>query len=46
MLTCLKDWELEEKREQHSAVDTKELEDTFKNLYLDEPEGEEEASGG
>ena len=34
MLTCLKDWELGEKREQH-AVDNKELEESFKNLYLD-----------
>jgi ribosomal protein L4 len=29
MLTCLKDWELGEKREQHSASDNKELEDAF-----------------
>ena len=35
MLTCLKDWELGEKREQH-AVDNQELEDSFQNLYLDE----------
>ena len=34
MLTCLKDWELGEKREQH-AVDNKEMEKSFKNLYLD-----------
>ena len=33
-LTCLKDWELGEKREQH-VVDNKELEESFKNLYLD-----------
>jgi hypothetical protein len=33
MLTCLKDWELEEKREQH-VVDNRELEDSF----LDEDE--------
>jgi hypothetical protein len=44
MLTCLKNWELGENREQHSAADTKKLEDEFKNLYLDEPKGEEEAS--
>jgi len=30
----LKDWELGEKREQH-VVDNKELEESFKNLYLD-----------
>ena len=35
MLTCLKDWELGEKREQH-VVDNQELEDSFQNLYLDE----------
>jgi hypothetical protein len=33
MLTCLKDWELGEKREQH-FVDNRELEDSF----LDEDE--------
>ena len=41
MLTCIKHWELEEKREQH-AVDNQELEDSFQNLYLDE----DEAGGG
>ena len=35
MLTCLKDWELGEKREQH-VVDNQDLEDSFQNLYLDE----------
>jgi len=35
MLTCIKDWELGERREQHSA-DNQDLEDYFKNLYLDE----------
>jgi hypothetical protein len=35
MLACIKDWELGERRLQH-AVDNKELEDSFKNLYLDE----------
>jgi hypothetical protein len=30
-----KDWELEERRLQH-AIDNQELEDSFKNLYLDE----------
>jgi hypothetical protein len=37
MLTCLKDWELREKREQH-GVDNPELEDSFQNLFLDEDE--------
>jgi ribosomal protein L4 len=46
MLTCLKDWELGEKRKQHSAADNKELEDAFKNLYLDKPDGGDEAAGG
>ena len=41
MLTCIKDWELGERREQHEAKDT-ELEEAFENLYLDE----EEATGG
>jgi len=41
MLTYIKDWELGERREQH-AVDNQELEDSFKNLYLDE----DEAAGG
>ena len=35
MLGCIKDWELRERRLQH-AVDNQELEDSFKNLYLDE----------
>ena len=39
MLTCLKDWELREKRKQHAAADNKELEEAFKNLYLVEDEG-------
>ena len=39
MLNCLKDWELGEKREQHAVVDNKELEEAFKNLYLDKDEG-------
>ena len=37
MLTCIKDWELGERRLQH-AVYNQELEDSFKNLYLDEDE--------
>ena len=35
MLACIKDWELGESRLQH-AVDNQELEDSFKNLYLDD----------
>ncbi|XP_066368059.1 zinc finger BED domain-containing protein RICESLEEPER 2-like [Miscanthus floridulus] len=46
MLTLLKDWELGEKREQHEAADTKEIEYAFENLFLDEPEGEDDASSG
>ena len=38
---CIKDQELGEKREQH-AIDNQQLEDSFKNLYLDE----DEAAGG
>ena len=41
MLTCIKDWELGEKREQHD-VDNQELEDSLQNLYLDE----DKAGGG
>ena len=37
MLTCIKDWELGERR-LHYVVDNQELEDSFKNLYLDENE--------
>ena len=37
MLTCIKDWELGERRLEH-AIDNQELEDSFKNLYLDEDE--------
>ena len=40
-LTCIKDWKLGARREQHEAEDT-ELEEAFKNLYLDE----KEATGG
>ena len=35
MLACVKDWELGESRLQHT-IDNQELEDSFKNLYLDE----------
>ena len=34
-MACIKDWELGEKR-LHHAVDNQELEDSFKNMYLDE----------
>lgn len=34
MLTCLKDWELADRRLQHD-VENKELEESFKNLFLD-----------
>ena len=37
MLTSINDWELGETRLQH-VVDNQELEDCFKNLYLDEDE--------
>jgi hypothetical protein len=43
MPTCLKNWELGEKREQHGAADNKELEEAFNNMYLDE---EERAAAG
>ena len=42
MLTCIKNWELGARREQHEAEDI-ELEEAFENLYLDE---EETTSGG
>ena len=35
MMACIKDWELGESILQH-AVDNRELEDSFKNLYLNE----------
>jgi hypothetical protein len=37
MLTSIKDWELGERREQHS-MHNQDLEDSFRNLYLDEEE--------
>ena len=40
-LTCIKDWKLGARREQHEDEDT-ELEEAFENLYLNE----EEATGG
>ena len=43
MLTCIKDWEQGAAREQHKAQDF-DLEDKFKNLYLDEV-GEGSGSG-
>jgi hypothetical protein len=38
MLACIKDWELGDKRLQHDAivVDNQAMEESFKNLYLDE----------
>jgi hypothetical protein len=44
MLTCIKDWELGSRREQRKAEDL-ELEEAFKNLYLDE-EGDGSGSSG
>ena len=35
MLTCIKDWELGARREQHTPEDT-DLEEAFKNLFLDD----------
>ena len=35
MLACIKDWELGESRLQHT-VDNQDLEDSFKNMYLDD----------
>ena len=37
MLACIKDWELGDRRLQHSA-DNQELAESFENLYLDVPE--------
>jgi len=37
MLTCIKDWELGDRREQHS-VDNPDLEVSFINLYHDKKE--------
>ena len=45
ILTCIKDWELGERR-LHHAVDNQELEDSFKNLYLDEDASGAAAAGG
>ncbi|XP_066392152.1 zinc finger BED domain-containing protein RICESLEEPER 2-like [Miscanthus floridulus] len=44
MLTCIKDWELGEKRKQH-VVDNQEPENSFQNLYLDEDEPADGAPG-
>jgi len=35
MLTCIKDWELGARREQHTPEDS-DLEEAFKNLFLDD----------
>jgi hypothetical protein len=46
MLTCIKDWEQGARREQHAVEDT-DLEEAFKNLFLDEAsEGSGTVSGG
>jgi hypothetical protein len=44
MLTCIKDWELGARREHHSVEDT-DLEEAFKNLFLDELGGEGSGTG-
>jgi hypothetical protein len=38
MLVCIKDWELDQQRAQHAVVDN-ELEESFKDLWLDEAAG-------
>jgi hypothetical protein len=38
MLVCIKDWELSQQRAQHAVVDN-ELEESFKDLWLDEGAG-------
>jgi len=43
MLTCMKDWDQGARREQHASKDV-DLEEAFKNLFLDE-EGEGNGSG-
>jgi hypothetical protein len=43
MLTCIKDWELGARREQHTPEDL-DLEEALKNLFLDE-QGEGSGSG-
>jgi hypothetical protein len=42
MLTCMKDWEQGARREQHAPEDV-DLDESFKNLFLDE---EGEGNGG
>ena len=44
MLTCIKDWEQGVRREQHAPEDV-DLEEAFKNLFLDK-EGEGSDSNG
>jgi hypothetical protein len=44
MLACIKDWELGERRLQY-VVDNQELEDSFKNLYIDEDASGAAATG-
>ena len=43
MLTCIKDWEQDARREQHTPEDL-DLEEAFKNLFLDE-QGEGSGTG-
>jgi len=43
MLTCIKDWEQGARREQHTPEDL-DLEEAFKNLFLDE-QGEGSGTG-
>ena len=44
LLACINDWELGERR-LHHAFDNQELEDSFKNLYLDEDASGAAAAG-
>jgi hypothetical protein len=45
MLTCIKDWELGATREQHKPEDT-DLEEAFKNLFLDDQGSQGSTAGG
>jgi len=44
MLTCIKDWDQATRRAQHTALD-KDLEEAFKNLWIDDPPPEGSGSG-
>jgi hypothetical protein len=46
MLACLKDWELGEKREQHKVADDRDLQEAFKELFLDDQGGAAAADAG